>query len=363
MNNIMMKKILCGIALVAGLVSCTEDYTDWKAPQHNDAEEPLPKTVLMVEPTESAIDFTAETREVIQLFTANLQADEYTVILSGDETTTNTATLTANSHGEIAATDIQAAVAEVYGGGPDERTLRAKVLAKIFIESQGIYVNTESESFTFKAKLPAGVIFDTDPVLFLTGNNYGWGATWVPLVPVNGHPTLSWIIIYLHAGEEFKFAPQQDWGGDFGMAANIVDNAGMNPSGDNNIVVGNPGWYLIEVNNDPEGEGQTVTFSKPNIYLIGNTAAAGWSIDESGLFTVPDSENGQFVSPAFANDGEVRMCVILDAVGTGDWWRSEFIVMNGQIDYRAGGGDQARVTVSQGQRCYLNFSNGSGVYK
>lgn len=358
----MMKKIFCGIALVAGLVSCTESYTDWKAPQHNDQEDMLPQTVLMVEPTEASYDFASETREVIQLFTANMKADQYIVTLSG-EGTTNTSELVADENCEIPAEAIAAAVAEVYGGGPEERVMHAKVSANVLLGETGIYAAKEASPFTFTAKLPAGVIFDTDPVLFLTGNNYGWGATWVPLVPVNGHPTLSWIIIYLHAGEEFKFAPQQDWGGDFGMAANIVDNAGMNPSGDNNIVVGNPGWYLIEVNNDPEGEGQTVTFSKPNIYLIGNTAAAGWSIDESGLFTVPDSENGQFVSPAFANDGEVRMCVILDAVGTGDWWRSEFIVMNGQIDYRAGGGDQARVTVSQGQRCYLNFSNGSGVYK
>jgi len=356
----MMKKIFCGIALVAGLASCTEDFTDWKSPQHNDAEEVLPQTVLMVEPTESAIDFTAETREYIQLFTANLQADEYTVILSGDETTTNTATLTANSDCEIAASDIQAAVAEVYGGGPEERTLYAKVLAKIFLESQGIYVNTEATAFSFKANLPAGVIFDTDPVLFLTGNNYGWGATWVPLVPVNGHPTMSWIIIYLHENEEFKFAPQRGWGGDFGMEANIEDKAEMNPQNSGgNIKVGNPGWYLIVVDNDPDN-GQTVTFYKPNIYLIGNTSSAGWSCSESGLFTVPDSDTGTFVSPAFVKDDEVRMCV---QFGDIDWWRTEFIVMNGQIDYRGDGGDQARVRVTAGQRCYLNFSNGSGVYK
>lgn len=362
----MMKKIFCGIALVAGLVSCTEDFTDWKSPQHNDAEEVQPKTVLMVEPTESAIDFSAETREYIQLFTANLQADEYTVILSGDETTTNTATLTANSDCEIAASDIQAAVAEVYGGGPEERTLYAKVLAKIFLESQGIYVNTEATAFSFKANLPAGAVYDSEPVLYLTGNNYGWGATWVPLVPVNtwerpDYAYVSWIIIYLHENEEFKFAPQQGWGGDFGFEANIDDKAGMNPQNSGgNIKVGNPGWYLIAVENNPD-DGPTITFYKPNIYLIGDTSPAEWSCSESGLFTVPDSETGTFVSPAFVKDGAVRMCV---QFGDVDWWRTEFVVKNGQIDFRGDGGDQEpRVSVLAGQRCYLNFSNGSGVYK
>ena len=35
----MKKSILCGIALVAGLWSCTEDYTNWADPQQNAANE------------------------------------------------------------------------------------------------------------------------------------------------------------------------------------------------------------------------------------------------------------------------------------------------------------------------------------
>lgn len=47
-----------------------------------------------------------------------------------------------------------------------------------------------------------------------------------------------------------------------------------------------------------------------------------------------------------------------------DWWKTEFVVTaKGQIDYRGAGGDQARVKVTTGQKCYLNFNNGSGSYK
>lgn len=35
----MIKKILYAFVIAAGLASCSEDYTDWSAPQHNDAEE------------------------------------------------------------------------------------------------------------------------------------------------------------------------------------------------------------------------------------------------------------------------------------------------------------------------------------
>jgi len=357
----MTKKILMGIALVAGFISCTEDYTDWSAPQSNPAHQVLPASVLMVEPTVSAIDFTSETREVIQLFTTNLQADEYTVTFSGVGTS-NECELTANADGEIATEALQKAVSDVYGGGSEERTMYAKVSAKILRETEDGYVvvNTEAEPFEFKATLPAGAVFDTDPVLYMTGNVYGWGATWVPMVPVWGHPNMSWLVIYLHEGEEFKFAPQAGWGGDFGMEVNIEDPAGMNPQNSGgNIKVGNPGWYLIQVDNDPD-EGATITFHQPKIYLVGNTSPAGWGQEESGLFTIPDSEAGQFVSPQFQSSDEVRMCVKFDDV---EWWQTEFVVLNGQIDYRGAGDDQTRVRVTAGHRCYLNFNNGSGVYK
>ena len=34
----MTKKILFAFVIAAGLASCSEDYTDWNNPQHNDAE-------------------------------------------------------------------------------------------------------------------------------------------------------------------------------------------------------------------------------------------------------------------------------------------------------------------------------------
>ena len=72
-------------------------------------------------------------------------------------------------------------------------------------------------------------------------------------------------------------------------------------------------------------------------------------------------ENGQFVSPAFIADDEVRMCVKFDGI---DWWQTEFIVnAKGQLDFRGAGGDQARVKVTKGKKTYLNFTTLSGSYK
>ena len=89
------------------------------------------------------------------------------------------------------------------------------------------------------------------PELYMTGSAYKWGSTpedWLPLVPVYDHKGEFWKIVYLNAGDEFKFAPQRGWGGDFGAdQLTIVDHAGAALSGTGNVVVGQSGWYLLYV--------------------------------------------------------------------------------------------------------------------
>ena len=202
-------------------------------------------------------------------------------------------------------------------------------------------------------------INEVKPDLFLTGSNYGWGDKWLQLVPFHSSEEDFWTIIYLHEGEQFKFAPQAGWGGDFGYTGTTInDEAGANitSSSDGNIVVGKAGWYLLKVQN---GSTKTLTVLQPNVYLIGD-AAGEWNIADSHKFTIPTTEDGVFESPAFAADAELRMCVSVDGF---DWWNSEFMVFNGKIEYRGRGTDQGRVNVKAGQKVTLNFTAGTGEIK
>ena len=234
-----------------------------------------------------------------------------------------------------------------------------------------ITINVLEGTYSIQPLNEAGAIVP-DPIPYMTGNNYGWGGTWVPLVPVcddgaEAATGMSWLMVYLDAGEEFKFAPQAAWsGGDFGMSAEVTSECGdvFDASSPDNIKMTKSGWYLLKVKN-VDGA-RKVTFMAPDLYLIGNASPAGWSCEASGLFTVPTERNGQFVSPAaIANldgveDG-VRMCVNL---GEGiDWWRAEFIPVGGQISYRGNAGDQERVKGNAGQKAYINFTLGSGIVK
>ena len=194
--------------------------------------------------------------------------------------------------------------------------------------------------------------------LFMTGSNYGWGNQWLPMTPIYGSDTDYWTIIYLHEGEQFKFAPQAGWGDDFGGQATINDLAGANitTNSDNNLVCGKAGWYLLYITN---GETRTFTVLQPKVYLMGDTAGE-WNISDTHAFKVPDTENGLFESPAFAKSAELRMCVSIDGF---DWWKTEFMVFDGKIEFRGRGGDQARVNVNEGQKIYLDFTNNTGEIK
>lgn len=202
-------------------------------------------------------------------------------------------------------------------------------------------------------------INEVKPDLFLTGSNYDWGGKWLQLVPFNKSEEDFWTIIYLHEGEQFKFAPQAGWVDDFGYTGTTInDEAGANitSSSEGNLVVGKAGWYLLKVQN---GSTKALTVLQPNVYLIGD-AAGEWNIADSHKFTVPTTEDGVFESPAFAADAELRMCVSVDGF---DWWQSEFMVFDGKIEYRGRGIDQNRVNVKAGQKVTLNFTAGTGEIK
>lgn len=204
-----------------------------------------------------------------------------------------------------------------------------------------------------------------DPELFLTGSNYNWGATtndWLSMTPVHttdADPLIHefWKIIYLHEGEQIKFAPQAGWGGDF-AGDNINDGAGSGAviSG-GNLKITTAGWYLLLADRSTK----SISIMKPNLYLVGDASNGGWNVGtDADKFIVPTAENGEFISPAFAYNKSIRMCTLISGI---DWWRSEFIVDAGTIVYRGNGGDPKSITATAGQKVYLNFNTNRGEYK
>ena len=258
-----------------------------------------------------------------------------------------------------------------FGSGSKKETLESNSGKAITIEKAGKYIITVNmEALTYKVKRV--------PSLFLTGSEYNWGKTesdWKQLIQYNGSKETYWTMIYFSEGEQFKFAPQADWGDEFGDQATIEDNAGagiVSAGGkDHNLKVGKAGWYLLRVTN---GNERKLEVCKPEVYLVGDVIAGGWGAGwednaktDANKFTAPTTKNGLFVSPKFANSGNLRMYVNFPDTGYKDpnnnWWKSEFNVIGGNIVFRGNGGDLQPVAVEANHQVELNFTTGKGEIK
>lgn len=213
--------------------------------------------------------------------------------------------------------------------------------------------------------------------MFIIGSPYDWN--WdnsVSLIPVNGHAGTEaspdgadskfWMIKYFNADDAIKFNTTKAWdGGEFGYSAatdaaktlaELSDEGG-------NIKIGKAGWYIVVVtinrSEDEKSYVRKVNFLAPEVYALGNTVGT-WDVPNSFKFSIPEDGNREFVSPAFTAADELRMSIKLDGI---DWWRTEFIILDGKIIYRGNDGDQARVKVEIGQKAYLKFSDGTGTIK
>lgn len=192
--------------------------------------------------------------------------------------------------------------------------------------------------------------------LFLIGSAVGgwdWGTNDVQLVPVHSHPELFWGIYWMEQGGEFKFAPEQAWKGDFGKAGD--SNNGVFSVGSDNIPVpGNAGYYMVVV----DLKNQTIEVTEPGVYLIGDSVGSWDGSNPENKF---DATGGDIsITKNLAAGTELRMHVGASTLAC-DWWQAEFIILDGKIEYRGTGNDQARVKLNGGNTTIkLNFKDNLG---
>ncbi len=207
--------------------------------------------------------------------------------------------------------------------------------------------------------------------LYMTGaalgnGEWNWETNAIELIPVHSNPHLFWSIQWLTIDKNagFKFSPEKAWAGsDFGIDGDATDF--VYAKGGNNVTVAEEGYYIIAVNLKSN---KIEVNPACNVYGIGE-AFGGWDATKAeNMFTV-DKENKLVVSPAMvAADKDVRMHVAASVLTNEegnpiDWWQAEFIFLDGKIEYRGTGDDQARVPSVENQKVYLNFVDGTAEMK
>ena len=200
-----------------------------------------------------------------------------------------------------------------------------------------------------KVEIPSG-----EPALYIIGDEFG-GWDWssagvVEMTPVNGYEGHFWAIRHITAGKGFKWCPVRAWSGDF---YSLGENIGYTVSG-GNAYVAQDGVYMIYV----DMENGKISVEPARVYGIGPCFGA-WDTNQ-----FPFEEWGTKMTRTTVGNGELRLYAASDIspVG-GDWWRMEFVVLDGKIAYRGKGGDQERVQVSAGTLVILDFNSGTGTFE
>lgn len=210
------------------------------------------------------------------------------------------------------------------------------------------YEPVQSEPITVNVKVGSDVPLYPDKV-YMIGKEFGdWG--WnnsgvVEMTPINGQDGKFWAVRYFTANNGFKWSPIRGWDGAFGS---LGENAGFTNDNDGNAVVATNGFYIVLVDYIAE----KITIEQANVYGIGDCFGS-WDAGKN-----PCTAEGSVMKLTTADEGNLRIYAAADDI---DWWRMEFVILDGKIAYRGNGGDQTRVPVEAGKTVTLDFNNGTGT--
>ena len=252
----MKKNILYALALATTMVACTDDYTDWAAPQENGPEDA--KSVSVSVSAASAIDFATSTVENVTIFSPSFTAEDgatatYKVTLSPED---NSASAVLNSaDGTVPAEELKNAVISFYGKAPTPRILNAVVDAYVDVKGQTIKVTAPAVAVNVTLDAP---FISTG--YYLIGDMNGWNGDNMFAFKHSGanvydDPVFTLVFTTEADGQYWKIIPQSN------VDASNVWNEGIEG------VVG------VEVDGDTSLEG-----------LLTTTAPQAGKIEKAGMY-------------------------------------------------------------------------------
>lgn len=207
-------------------------------------------------------------------------------------------------------------------------------------------VTTKITTYEVIAKYPENI--------YMIGADFGgwnWGdANVVEMTPVNGTEGQFWCVRYFTAANGFKWNSAKAWdGGDFFE----LDSKEGYTTNEGNAFVAADGFYIVFV----DMVNSKITVKAAEVYGMGDSFG-GWNKGEYP-FTVSGTKMTITTTVA---DKELRMYAGSSFFGSSwDWWKTEFIILNGKIVYRGNDGDQERVKVGAGKVITLDFNAGIGT--
>ena len=322
----MKKNLIYALALATTMVACTDDYTDWAAPQANGPEEA--KSVSLSVSPASAIDFSTEVPEKVTIFSASVTAEEGAKVTGYKVTLTPAegegAIAIAHDNGVVASEDVKNAVISFYGKAPTPRTLKAVVDAYVDIQGQTIKVTAPVD---VKVTLDAPFI---STGYYLIGNMNDWNAD--KMFPFKHSETnvyddpIFTLFFTTEADDQYwKIIPQSNVDNDNVWAEGPEGVLGVAVDGDTSmegLLVSNApqagkiekaGMYKMTLN--MMDYTYTISALAPEYFILGDEPF-GWDVNTKKFMLYPQSTTTHSYTTFFK--GNIKMINSND-MGTDNW--------------------------------------------
>lgn len=212
--------------------------------------------------------------------------------------------------------------------------------------------------------------------LFVIGSSIqdAW-TSWKEVPQLAGVKGCYFTVVYVPAGGQFKWGVTKGLYRDYTNLRSVTDkaNAGItcNTSDFNNIKVENGGWYTLYFTSEITADGKDINYDltvyPAEAYIIGALNGGTWAFNDDWKLTAPADASSDWVSPAFAASGELRVSVKIPNV---DWYRSEFTIYDGNLffgnptdNWEQNFGADYSVKGASGQKLYVNFDRCTGEVK
>lgn len=277
---------------------------------------------------------------------------------------------------EFVASEVNNAVVSLFQAAnpdtsvPEEMPIYIRLRAVI----SGTLDNTLGETYSNVITLPSVKATYEAPDakftdnLFLIGDGIqtSW-ESWKAIPKVEGLDGNYYGIIYMPAGGQFKWGTESnDYRGINRITIDDQAEAGISEGENQNIKVANAGWYTLhfkgKITEDKKNIEWTMTIYKTQVCLIGACIGQStWGFADDTALEAPADPTGEWVSPAFTANEELRVAV---KVGSIDWYRTEFTIHNGEVFWRKYNmpnnwaetmGADYSVKPAVGTKLYVNF--------
>ena len=280
----MIKKILFGMSLLLSVASCTDDYTDWNAPQQNDQ----PETVqfgsgnITEVPVINLADVTSETVKVASINAPTASDANYSKEDVAYQIKLGNESMDIAEDGTIATATLQKFITSNYGKAPEERDIDAVVTQ--WIGNGSTVVKVTSEVFKVKAICKAANI---EAAYYLASDVTGWTLDDVKANAFThsennrwDDPNFKFALTTTEDNQEFMIVPASSLeksnvlDGAFGCMVEGDDSANgdLTNEGAQKIVIANAGKYIITVN--MESKTYSIAEAPQNLFLTGSNY--GW---------------------------------------------------------------------------------------